>query len=124
MKKSFLFIVLIFTLITSCKSQTEEVQNISVNDLEVILKKNKNIQLLDVRTPGECSKGTIENALEINVKSADFENLALSKLDKSKPVYVYCKSGGRSKTASEILLKKGFQPYNVLGGYTAWSGKN
>ncbi len=120
MKKYLFLSGLILIIIFSCKSQTEEIKNITVKDLQVILKNDKNIQLVDVRTPAEWEKGTIENAIEINVTTDDFKNSALAKLDKSKPVYVYCRSGGRSVIASEILLKEGFLPYNVLGGYMKW----
>lgn len=123
MKKNIFLIGFIFTIIISCTSKVGGVKDISVDDLKVVLKGNKNIQLVDVRTPAECAKGTIENSIEINVTSNNFETVALGKLDKTKPVYLYCRSGGRSKIASELLLKKGFEPYNVLGGYKEWVAK-
>ena len=89
-----------------------------------VLNNDKNVQLIDVRTPGEWADGIIDNAIKINVTADDFEKLALEKLDKSNPVYIYCRSGGRSKIAADVLLKNGFQPYNVLGGYMAWEEKN
>ncbi|WNW01465.1 rhodanese-like domain-containing protein [Tenacibaculum sp. HL-MS23] len=120
MKKNILYLGLILTIIMSCASKEDGVKDISINDLQVVLKNNENVQLVDVRTPEEWVEGTIKNAIEINVTGSDFEKKALAKLDKTKPVYIYCRSGGRSKIASELLLKKGFQPYNVLGGYKAW----
>lgn len=120
MKKNILYLGLILTIITSCTSVENGVKDITVKDLQVVLKNNENVQLVDVRTPAEWVEGTIKNAIEINVTGNDFEKKALAKLDKTKPVYIYCRSGGRSKIASELLLKKGFQPYNVLGGYKAW----
>jgi rhodanese-related sulfurtransferase len=88
--------------------------------LQTILSTQEKIQLVDVRTPQEWKKGTVKNALKINVTSDSFEKKALEKLDKKKPVYVYCRSGGRSKIASEILVEKGFEVYNVEGGYLKW----
>ena len=123
MKKYILFLGWILLIITSCSSQSTEIKNISVEDLQVVLKDNKNTQLVDVRTSTECAKGIIENAIKIDVKESDFEKIALDKLDKTKPVYLYCRSGVRSKKASKLLLKKGFQTYNVLGGYIAWKQK-
>jgi len=108
----------------SCISKQNVVENITIDDLQIVLKSNESIQLLDVRTPSECATGTIENAIEINVTGPNFSSITLSKLDKNKAVYVYCRSGGRSKIASEMLLKQGFRPYNVLGGYIAWEEKN
>lgn len=124
MKKHFFFIGLILIITFSCKSQTQGVKNISVTDLQMLLKSDKNIQLIDVRTPKEWVKGIIQNAIKINVTATNFENIALENLDKTKPVYLYCKSGVRSKKASQLLLKNGFKPYNILGGYMAWKEKN
>ncbi|WBX70931.1 rhodanese-like domain-containing protein [Tenacibaculum retecalamus] len=124
MKTKILFIGMIFTVLLSCTSKVNGVKDISVDDLQLVLKTNENIQLLDVRTPSEWAEGVIKKAIEINVTANNFENIALEKLDKTKPVYIYCRSGGRSKIASELLLKKGFETYNVLGGYNEWKQKN
>ena len=123
MKKNIVLLGVFFVMLFSCTSKVAEVKNISVDELQVLLKDNEAIQLVDVRTPTECAEGTISNALEINVTADGFESIALKKLDKTKPVYLYCRSGGRSKIASELLLKKGFETYNVLGGYNAWKQK-
>lgn len=80
----------------------------------------KGIQLLDVRTIGEYNSGYIKNAFQ-----ADWMNQAqffdrTQHLDKSKPVYVYCASGGRSGAAAAALRSKGFTAYNMSGGMIAW----
>ncbi|WP_299156938.1 rhodanese-like domain-containing protein [uncultured Tenacibaculum sp.] len=124
MKKYVVIIICILAVAVSCTSKHQGIKEISVEDLQVVLKNDANIQLVDVRTPPEWAKGTIKNATEINVTSDGFKAEALKKLDKTKPVYLYCRSGGRSKIASEILLKEGFQPYNILGGYLEWQEKN
>lgn len=78
-------------------------------------------QVIDVRTPKEYKAGHIENAVNIHVYDKDFEQ-RLDKLDKSKPVYVYCKAGGRSAEAVEIMQKKGFKKITELdGGMDAWA---
>ena len=116
-------VVLIFLLtLISCAQPSKEITNITVSDLKSELENN--IQLLDVRTPKEWQNGIIDNAMLINVKNDKFETIALQKLDKSQPVYVYCKSGGRSLVASEILVINGFKVYNVLGGYDEWQEEN
>lgn len=77
-------------------------------------------QLIDVRTPQEFASGSIEGAENIDFYSADFSE-QLDKLDKTKPVYVYCKSGGRSGQAKAMLTEKGFTTvYNLIGGYSNW----
>lgn len=80
----------------------------------------ENGTILDVRTPEEVAEGIIPNAVTININDADFET-QLNKLDKSKPVYVYCKAGGRSSKATDIMMKNGFSlVYNLDGGIDAW----
>lgn len=118
MKIKFLLILLIGFI--SCKN--ENIATISVNELAEVLK-NENIQLVDVRTPKEFKLAHISNAKLIDVKSADFEEKALDKLDKNKPVYMYCKSGKRGKKACEILKEKGFAVYNLAGGFLEWKSK-
>ncbi|MCG8804990.1 rhodanese-like domain-containing protein [Tenacibaculum finnmarkense] len=120
MKKYLVFIALIFTVLASCKSQENNIKNTTVADLQLLLKTEKKIQLLDVRTPEECSQGILDNAIMINIFADDFEYIALRKLDKTMPVYIYCRSGRRSLVASEKLQKEGFKTYNVLGGYRAY----
>jgi rhodanese-related sulfurtransferase len=48
----------------------------------------------------------------------------LKLLDKNKPVYLYCRGGGRSGKSAKILQEKGYTIYNVLGGYTKWKKEN
>ena len=124
MRKGVFLVSIFLTLIISCKPQEKEVKDITVEDLKVVLENEDNVQLLDVRTPKEWEEGTIENSIKIDVTADGFENIALEKLDKTKPVYIYCRSGGRSRIASEMLLEKGFQPYNILGGYLEWTEMN
>ncbi len=76
--------------------------------------------LLDVRTPGEFAEGHIAGATNVDWNSDGFD-AAVEKLDKSKPVMVYCLSGGRSASAAASLRSKGFT--NVLelnGGMMKW----
>lgn len=79
-------------------------------------------QLLDVRTPDEWSEGIIEGATMANIYEDDFD-ANLAKLDKEKPVAVYCKSGGRSGQAMAKMNQLGFKEvYNLKGGIGAWNG--
>jgi len=80
------------------------------------------IQLIDVRTPEEFSEGHIDNAVNINFYDDNFIKDMTSKLDKSKPVYVYCRSGGRSGKASKKLEDAGFtKVYDLKGGFMNWT---
>lgn len=131
--KKLLFIIPLGLSITamSCSSKTEETNNTVQQEKETI-SKDVNVtefaklvgegkgQVLDVRTPEEWASGTIKGATKMNFFDADFKT-QLDKLDKNKPVYVYCKSGGRSGKATKQMKKMGFTAvYNLVGGIGAW----
>lgn len=87
-------------------------------------KQISNQNIVDVRTPEEYNEGHIEGAVNINLFDEDFLSKA-SKLDKNKPVYVYCKSGGRSARASKQLAENGFKNvYDLDGGILNWVKEN
>jgi len=80
----------------------------------------ENIQLIDVRTPEEFNGGTIEGAINIDFLASDFET-KIEELAKDQPVYLFCKSGGRSGQAKLILAEHGFSEINnLIGGYSQW----
>ena len=118
MKYLVLFVSLFFV---TC-GNSQETTFISVSDLKALLSKEK-IQLLDVRTPEEVSEGFIKSAKFANLFDADFYQKASAQLDKSKPVYVYCRTSNRSSAAAAILKEKGFNVYFLEGGYSQWKSK-
>ena len=62
------------------------------------------------------------DAIKMNLYASDFK-AKLDKLDKTKPVYVYCKVGGRSGQAASQMQAMGFSKvYNLIGGMDAWKG--
>ena len=114
-----LFIMIFFCV--NCNSQVA-LKSITTKELKVLLSK-ENIQLMDVRTPEEIKEGAIQTAFFANYFDIDFEKIAIAKLNKSKPVYLYCRSGNRSGKACKILKEKGFEAINVLGGYQQWDSE-
>jgi rhodanese-related sulfurtransferase len=77
-------------------------------------------QILDVRTASEYQSGHIANALQANwLDSREFKNRT-QYLDKSKTIYVYCQSGGRSASAQTALIQAGFTVVNLEGGISNW----
>jgi rhodanese-related sulfurtransferase len=81
----------------------------------------KDIQLLDVRTAGEYSSGHIKQSLQAdwNDQSQFLERVKF--VDKEKPVYVYCLSGGRSAAAAKWMRDNGYHTvYELKGGISAW----
>ena len=98
----------------------------TVIDLETLKTEaiGKDVQLIDVRTANEYNSGHIDDAVNIDImNNATFEQ-EVQKLDKSKPVFLYCKLGGRSKKASKKLEELGFEKiYDFSGGYSAWNSQ-
>ena len=78
------------------------------------------VTLLDVREPGEYSRGSIEGF--INIPLSQFRD-HLGELDPTKPVYVHCFSGMRSYIACRILTGHGFDCWNISGGYRLYAAK-
>ena len=78
--------------------------------------------ILDVRTQGEYDQGYIEGAQLIDVTEASFlENITGSDIDKSTPIYLYCRSGSRSKKAMQILKSNGYTNlYELNNGFMGW----
>ena len=92
--KLALFIATLFLLV-SCQGQTSpSVKNLAVETYAKTLESTSNPQLIDVRTPQEFAEDHIGNAQNINWNGNDFV-AQVEKLDKTKPVFVYCKVGGR-----------------------------
>ncbi len=80
-----------------------------------------NGQLIDVRTPEEYAAGTIGNAKNIDFFANDFKDKMMS-LDKDRPVYIFCKSGGRSGKTLKMMKEWGFTYVLELeGGYSGYS---
>ena len=99
---------------------TDAIKNYNTDEFRAALQ-GKKAQLIDVRTASEFSGGHINKAKNIDVFNAsNFEN-ECQKFNKEEPVYVYCRSGGRSMTAAKKLAKMGFiEVVNLKGGYMAW----
>lgn len=122
----------IFTLTSCAQSKTKEgdtnteqvkptVELISPADLNTKL---GDIQLVDVRTPKEHAEGHIKGSQNINFYDEDFIT-QMSKLDKDKEIYIYCRSGGRSGKAAKQLKEAGFtKVYDLQGGFMNWNKNN
>jgi rhodanese-related sulfurtransferase len=98
--------------------------NLSQQDWALQLEADTNAIILDVRTEDECNEGIIPNALMIDIYKGQGFIYELEALDKSKNYYVYCKAGGRSGQACDIMGQLGFSnTYNLLGGFMKWQGE-
>lgn len=125
MKLKFISLLLLSFLFISCHGQTSNAVNtIDAKSFAEKLKTNENPQLLDVRTPEEFSSEHISNAKNVNWNGDDFV-AKVNSYDKSKPIFVYCKAGGRSAQAANKLAELGFKEiYNLNGGIMKWNAEN
>jgi rhodanese-related sulfurtransferase len=121
MKKYIIILLLAFTA-SMLISQQKGMHTVEVAEFQKFTAL-ANKHLLDVRTPQEFTQGHIEGAVNLDYFSKDFKS-ELEKLDKSVPVYLYCRSGGRATKAMQIMKEIGFVTvYNLKGGFLAWSQK-
>lgn len=117
-----LFSILLFSLLAiSCTSVAQK------TDLHVAQFKNgmakPDVQILDVRTQGEYYSGHLKGAFLADWTQPKVFEERVKSLDKNKPVYVYCLSGGRSSAAADKLRQDGFKEvYNMEGGMMVWKG--
>ena len=138
MKELFTFSMIMMVL--SCVSKSEPTptnessskedvvktvySDISVEEFKKEIIEFPNAVILDVRTPEETKEGMVPGAIEIDYNSDSFET-KINELEKSKRYYVYCRSGGRSASASSWMVENGFTDVvNILGGYNAYSENN
>jgi len=116
-----LFLITILTLMLfslASKALANSYTNITVSEAKTMIDSNPSLVVLDVRNQSEYDSGHIRNAKLIPVYELE---LRLDELDINDEILVYCKSGGRSSTASQILSNNGFlHIYNMVGGITAW----
>ncbi len=114
-------LILIILLFISCESNKGEFLLLDYKSYKSHIE-NNSVQLFDVRTPEEFNLGHIKGAVNIDYKNEEIFYRSFEKLDKSKPVYLYCRSGNRSKKSADILIEIGFsRVYDLKGGFIEWN---
>jgi rhodanese-related sulfurtransferase len=94
---------------------------LDIDKFEAGFTADPNAQVIDVRTPEEFNRGHLKGAININYQGSEF-TAEIAKLDKKKPTYVYCQSGGRSAEACNYMSNQDFANiFDMDGGYSAWS---
>lgn len=117
--KKYILLVFVAFITTFCVNAQKKVKNLTVEEFEKG-SQTIGVVILDVRTPEEYQTGHLKNAKLLDISEQSF-SASLDKLDKNKAYYVYCQAGGRSTTAVEIMIEKGFKKvYNLSGGIAAW----
>lgn len=128
-------IFLIFFIITAfgCKNNQDNKNAASISKIQANIfyltpsefkEKSANNLIVDIRTPQEFNQGYIQGAININFYQRDFLD-QISKLDKSKPIFIYCRSGSRTASAAKRISNLGFVEVNDLkGGILNWIRNN
>jgi thioredoxin 1 len=124
--KNYLIIglAILTTLLHSCSNgETQNSKtNLSAIEFSTKTKEIPTAPIVDVRTPEEFSKGHLQNAKNFDWNGSDFDK-QIASLDKSKAVFVYCLSGGRSSAAASQMRSEGFKEvYELNGGIMKWRG--
>ena len=120
--KKILCLLSIIVIISCGETNTQVVKNIKAVKFQEFSALNDGI-IIDVRTAAEFNSGHIKDATNIDFYADDFES-KLKIVRKDVPIYVYCRSGGRSSSAAKKMEKLGFsEVYNMLGGIGSWNSK-
>ncbi|GAB5523059.1 MAG: hypothetical protein Roseis2KO_09310 [Roseivirga sp.] len=121
--QSSLFFGLMLLCTFSCVQEYKAAALNPVGFKEMI-EDNSDLQLIDVRTAAEVASGYIPEAVNIDFRDPGFRE-ALEKLDRKKPIAVYCAVGQRSQAAYDMLIEMKFhEVYHLTGGTIAWQQEN
>jgi parallel beta-helix repeat protein len=117
-----ILILIVFSLFLPYVRGNSTYVDVTVSEAKTMIDSNPLLTILDVRTQNEYNSGHIRNTKLI--PHTEIED-RISELDEDRETVVYCGSGGRSASASQILVDHGFtQVYNMLGGILAWMGED
>ncbi len=123
MKKIIPFLMALL-LLAGCGAQSEEstYRQVNAEEAATMMEEESSYIILDVRTAEEYSEKHIPGAINIpneTIGSEDIPELP----DKEQLILVYCRSGNRSKQASEKLVKQGYTNIVEFGGINDWTGE-
>lgn len=117
----------ILLVATGCATATipreQAIIDVTVSEASALIQdniNNPNFVILDVRTTEEFNEGHIENAVNIDFYSTDFEQ-EMDKLNKEQTYLIYCRTGNRSGQAISIMERLGFKNvYHLSPGIINW----
>ncbi len=117
MKKIFLSFMLFAALLIEVQAQM--VQNVDAVKFKELIAKEDAI-ILDVRTPGEYSRGHIKGSTAINIADPSFVS-KVNLLQKDKTILIYCMTGSRSSSGAAYMSRMRFKAiYNMQQGMMDW----
>ena len=120
LKNMIVLVVFLFSVV-SC-AQQDQTNSYTMEQFKEKLKNDKELIVLDVRTPEEVAGGKIENSINIPVQVLEQR---INELDiyKNKEIVVICRTQNRSSAAVNILVKNGYNAKYVLGGMSVYNQK-
>jgi rhodanese-related sulfurtransferase len=95
-------------------------KTITAKEVEALVNKGKELNIIDVREVDEVAAGKIHGAVNIPLGLIEFR---MHEIDKAKEYIMVCRSGGRSGSASQLLESYGYNVINMTGGMLTWEGK-
>ncbi|MEI6533121.1 MAG: rhodanese-like domain-containing protein [Candidatus Roizmanbacteria bacterium] len=99
------------------------INTISADDLYNAIQEKKDFVLIDVRTPEENKRGTIENSINVVIDNLD-STIIQTIPDKTKTVYLFCASGARSEIGADVMQKLGYtNVFSLQHGILMWRMK-
>lgn len=119
--KNFIVLSIVLLSAISCAQQNPS-NSYTMEQFKEKLKNDKELIVLDVRTPEEVAGGKIENSINIPVQVLEQRINELEKY-KNKEIAVVCRTQNRSSVGASILSKNGYNAKYVLGGMTAFRQK-
>ncbi|MDA7708355.1 rhodanese-like domain-containing protein [Flavobacteriaceae bacterium] len=118
------YFFLLFSLFVFSQENTQVYEVLSYDDFKNQIS-NDNVLLFDVRTMDEFNSGHLKGSINIDFYEEKLFDKFFKKVNKSKPIYIYCRSGNRSKKSSEKLKNLGFvKVFDLEGGYKNWIKKS
>ena len=123
--KRFIPFLFSFLLLAGCATPAEQepsYRKISTDEAIAMMEEENDYIILDVRTPEEFAEKHIPDAINIPNETIGTEEI-LELPDKEQLILVYCRSGNRSKQASEKLVRLGYTNIVEFGGINDWPGE-
>ena len=122
--KRIIPILMALLLLSGCATQSAEktYRQITMEEAVTMMEEETGYIILDVRTAQEYSEKHIPGAINIANESIGTEDIP-ELPDKDQLILVYCRSGNRSKQASEKLVKLGYTNIVEFGGINDWTGE-
>ena len=111
-------VMMLIAMLTIAMQVSAAEQNITSREAKTVMEKNRNVYLLDVRTPREYSQGRLPGSVLIPIGELERR---IAEVPKNRPVLVYCTVGARSSSAAALLTRRGYsEVYNMYDGISGW----